>query len=249
MSPRLRVGQIGRLGRYLADRQHLTPDADAEPPQELFGNCPNRDAQRRLARAGSFQHGPHVVKAVLLSTGEVSMSRARNGEDGLLPLELVGIVAILNPDSDRCARRPLSLDTTQEHNLVVLDPLPAAASVTTLPPPEVVVDALHVQFQTCRHPLQDSEELRSVRFTGRQEAQHLFASRARRHASRITSIFGSSPVHIRNDSAPWKINISRPSITTAPCRSASRRNGVERPYTRSITTTPGRSIAPSGKGD
>ena len=69
---RQRIGDGGR-----SDPDDMADDLGADGAEQLTRDRADRDARRRLARAGALEHVAHVVVAVLHEPGEVGVAGAR----------------------------------------------------------------------------------------------------------------------------------------------------------------------------
>ena len=86
------------------------------------------------------------------------------------PLELV--VAVDDLQRDRAAERDAVPDAGENVDRVGFDPLPAAAAVAALPPPQLDVDRLDVDGHAGRKAVDQRDQRFAVRFAGGPVAEH-----------------------------------------------------------------------------
>ena len=152
--------------------------------QERLAQRPDRDPRRRLAGARALEHVPHVVEPVLLTAGEIRVSRAWAREAVRrvrLALDAPSGPGTSSSHSDvrdrdgdrasracgRAARRPGSRTRSR------LEPLAAAPPVPVTAPGELVARSRRTRHGHARgQALEDGDERLAVGFTGREQAQH-----------------------------------------------------------------------------
>ena len=86
------------------------------------------------------------------------------------PLELV--VAVDHLQRDRAAERHALPHAGQNVDRVGLDPLPPAAAIAALPPPQLDVDRLDVDRHAGRKAVDQRDERLAVRFASGPVAEH-----------------------------------------------------------------------------
>ena len=86
------------------------------------------------------------------------------------PLQLV--VAVDDLQRDRAAQRDALPDAAENVDRVGLDPLPPAAAVAALPPPQLDVDRLDVDGHAGRKAVDQRDQRLAVRFAGGQVTEH-----------------------------------------------------------------------------
>src|SRR5690606_19577107 len=141
----------------------------------------------------------------------------------------VGVVEVLDEQSERRAERAPLAHAAEDLHAIALDLHPAAAAEAELPPRELAVDGGGLEGKARGKALQDAEEGRPVALPGGEvaKASHPAISRERAGCSLSTSAGGAvTPVQMRSCSAAWKRSIQSPSTLFAPASSAWRRKRV-----------------------
>ena len=104
--------------------------------QQLLGQGPGGDPHGRLPRTGPLQHAANRTQ-VFEGAGQIAVSGPR-------PLKIVEslqlVVAVDHLQGDRAAQRGVLPDAAEDLDAIGLDPLPSAAAVAALAPPQLVVD-------------------------------------------------------------------------------------------------------------
>ena len=193
-------------------RAHLDPDRS----QERLGDGAGRDPSRRLARAGPFQHIPHVGVAVLEDAGQVGMARSRERHGLPAPavlLELglvdrprahrrrpVPVVAVLDEERERASQRAAVTQAGARLDVVLLELLAGAPAVAGLPPGEVGPDQLVVELEPRREARDDDCQAGAVRLAGRDVGERHPAREPNPRDMGATS--GSDPM-LRGRSEGW----------------------------------------------
>ena len=109
--------------------------------EQLLRQRAGRHAHRRLPRTGPLQHAADRAQK-LHRAGQIAMPGPRPRQI-VEPLQLV--VAVDHLQRDRAAQRHALPDAGQNVDRIGLDPLPPAAAVPALPPPQLDVDRLDVR--------------------------------------------------------------------------------------------------------
>ncbi len=81
-------------------------------------------------------------------------------------------VAIGHFQRDRAAQRHAFPHTTENIDGVCFDPLPAAATITALTPPQLRVDWLKIDRHAGREAIYERDQRFAVRFTGGPVTEH-----------------------------------------------------------------------------
>ena len=147
-----------------------------------LGDGAGRDAGRRLAGAGPFEHVAGVGEAVLLHPGEVGMAGPHLGErilggagrraHLLVPLVAAEPLAVLDLDGDRRAERAPVPHAADQGQLVLLEALPRAAAVAEAAPGHLGLDVLHRDLEPGGEALDHDDEGLAVRFAGGEITKH-----------------------------------------------------------------------------
>jgi hypothetical protein len=169
-----------------ADHRHVAQDLDAEVRQQLARDGARGNARRRLPGARALEHVADVLEAVLESTGEVGVARARachgraagaRGFLGHLRLDVHRLLPVLpvlvrDEERNRAAGRLAPAYARQHLRAIGLDRHAAPAAVAALPPAKRGGHRVEIDRQPGRHAVDDRHERLSVRLTSGEKSQH-----------------------------------------------------------------------------
>ena len=221
-------------GAGLPDRGDERSHPDVQLVQQPPHGRGERDAHRRLARAGALQRVAQIPVAELDGAGQIGVSRARQRHLAARivrwldrhargpGLEMVGV---LDQHRDRAAQRAPVPDAGEDARHLRLDLHAPAAPVAELAPLQIALEVCGEQRNPRRHPVEDPDQRGPVRFPRGEEAQPGHASAASRSAGASSSSCGRES-QISRDAMAWCTSTSMPSTARKPRSRAARTRAV-----------------------
>ena len=159
-----------RRGLYATDDNDVADDGDVERAQKRVRDRTQRDPHRRLSRAGPLDRRIGIVKTVLQHTSQIRMPgpgyRSRR-----LPI-IRDPAPVADRQAYRCTGRLAFPNAGDDAHSIAFDVHPSAAPDTPLTPPQVTIDVVGRERESCRNAFQDPDQLLAVRFTGGHVPQH-----------------------------------------------------------------------------
>ena len=180
--PAFRDGDAG-------DGDGVADELDAELLQERGGDGAEGHPGGGLAGAGALQHGPGLVEAVLLHAGEVGVAGPGPGQRGvaglvgqdfgvhgigrhdLFPLGPFGVADL---DGDGAALGQAVADAAEDRDHVLFEFHPGAAAVAEAAAGQRIADLPAGEFDTGGDAFNNSDQGRTMGFSGSQPTQHRF---------------------------------------------------------------------------
>ena len=149
----------------------MAQNFNAELPQKLLGESPDRHPRRRLASAGPFQDVARVRKVVFDRAGEIGMS-GTGSSHGLPERRIAAFdrqvfgpvlpIGVADDDRDRRADRLRMANAGHDLRAIGLDLHAAAAAEALLAPPKLVIDRFDGDWNSCRKTRQRCHQTLAV---------------------------------------------------------------------------------------
>ena len=161
----------------------MTEDIDTKTPQENLGQTSARDSGRSFSRTGALENVAGIGVIVFERSGQIGVTGARPCNAALrrsvacnltdrhdfLP---IGPVAIFDHHCDRTADGFAMPYTRQKTDLIFLDLHSAAATVTALPPFQLVIEEFKIDGKVSGKTFDQSDQCGSMRLASGPKAQH-----------------------------------------------------------------------------
>ena len=206
------------LGANAADYQGVAANLHAKFLQQPTGHGSRRHPRRRLPCAGTLQHIPDVVVAVLHGAGEVGVAGADAGDP--VNCFLHGIhahnrgpvdpILVFDGHGDGAAEGAPVADAGNHVGPILLNLHPTAPAVAPLTARHLRPDVVLAYGKAGRHSFDDDHQALPVGFSGGKKSNHSFLlilpycfDNAVRAAWNMAATGAGRPVQVSNPTAPW----------------------------------------------